>query len=151
MMRFCIEKTSLNCNSFLAHGEKVSINELPRDNDDNRIIYFHSEQSMPHDSTIVHVWKTEDRMHRPRAKLYVSDRARVVGQSVLDGIRAFLERLELPGGFAVVVRNGDRTSQQFRAYSQRIVHGQGKYTAYVTTIRGEIIPKSAKRTITVVE
>lgn len=147
---FCLEIANLECNSVLAEDGQIPLGELPRDSDGNRIIHFHSNQGLELDSTLVHVWEMDNSVDRPRSKLYVSDGAKSVGKDVLDLVQGFLDSLEV-SAFAVVIRNNVGTSQRFRAYSQRIVHGSGRHTAYVATVGDEIVPNSARRSITVTE
>ena len=125
----------------------------PSNENGNRVIYFHSAQSAQPGASFVHVWQTEDDARRgQRAKLYMSDTARTLGEEVLTTLQSFLESVEIGGGFAVVVRNPTRsTAPHFRAYSQRVVHGPGAYTAYVGTLRGDIIMESQSSTVTIVE
>ena len=150
---FCITKTQLNCDEFRFNGDEIRMGELPLDDNGNRLIYFHSAQSAQPGASFVHVWQTDDDARRGQlAKVYVSDSARTLGGEVLTTLQSFLERVEIGGAFAVVIRNpAPSTAPHYRAYSQRVVHGPGEYTAYVGTIRGEIIMESQRSTITIVE
>ena len=148
---FCIDKSSLDCQEFLVDQDRIQISRLPRNDNGERIIYFHSVQTIKSGSTFVHTWETRDAIdQRPRAKLYQSDSARNIARSLLDTLTNYLERLEV-AGFAVVMRNGAVDSPRYRAYSNRVIHGPGEFTAYVTNINGEIISGSEKRTITIIE
>ena len=150
---FCIAKTQLNCDEFRFNGDEIRMGELPLDENGNRLIYFHSAQSAQPGASFVHVWQTEDDARRGQlAKVYVSDSARILGGEVLTTLQSFLERVDIGGGFAVVIRNpAPSTAPHYRAYSERVVHGPGEYTAYVGTIRGEIIMESQRSAVTIVE
>ncbi len=150
---FCTRMTSLNCDEFRFDGDEIRLAELPVDENGNRLIYFHSAQRAQPDATFVHVWQTEDSARRgQRPKVYVSDSARTLAEGFVGTLQSFLERVELTGGFAVVIRNATGSSvPRFRAYSERIVHGPGEYTAYVGTLQGDIITESQRRTVTIVE
>ena len=150
---FCIQKTRLDCDEFRFDGDEIRMDELPFDEEGNRVIYFHSVQRAPPNASFVHVWQTEDnarRGHRP--KVYMSDTAKTLAQGVLSTLQAFLERVEIAGGFAVVIRNDTgSTAPGFRAFSERVVHEPGVYTVYVGTPRGEIIMESQRSTVTIIE
>lgn len=145
---FCTEKSGLTCNAAPADGARIAMDALPTDADGNRILYFHSVQAMPAGAALVHVWETRDAVARPQAKIHLSEQAKSLGDAALATLRSFLEAREAPA-FAVVVRNFGAHAPRLRAYSQRIVHAPGTYTAYVATARGEILPNGAARTITI--
>ena len=151
---FCLKKAGRDCVQRVPFQATISMGELPTDDNGRRILHFYSRLDLDKGEIVLQAWERggENYPPAPAAKLFLSESnaERINGlypdlESKIQGIS-----IKLGHNLFVVPLISEVKSENYVAFSHRVVSGPGTYVAQMLDTDGQPLQGSKVMEVNIV-